>query len=327
MKMISYSTLGGHWLQCVSRTDHVHILYHACCLDGMTSAVVFKNFLNSVGHRNISFLPVSYGSNVPSIEKDSHVVIVDFSYPIEKMIGIQKRAKSLLVIDHHVTAVNAILTYKSSIPVEDMFDYFLSVDGTNESDSGASLVAKFTIPDKGLGFIALAREHDLWKHDGNPESPALALNRWFNDVVLPLPAWDAFAAIEKAMYIDAALVTAVEHGRSILGEEVKAITANIDANAVAYKWKGYRVMFCPSVKKDASMTGTLLCKRGDFSATYFQRPDGKVEYSLRSPRASNIDVSVWAKEAGGGGHMHAAGFVLEPDTYAFFQLGTEVYIK
>lgn len=44
-----------------------------------------------------------------------------------------------------------------------------------------------------------------------------------------------------------------------------------------------------------------------FAACYFDRQDGKRQWSLRSA-PDGVDVSAIAKSHGGGGHVHAAGF-------------------
>lgn len=44
-----------------------------------------------------------------------------------------------------------------------------------------------------------------------------------------------------------------------------------------------------------------------FTACWFRRADGQIQYSLRS-EDSRLDVSEVAKSLGGGGHRNAAGF-------------------
>lgn len=50
-----------------------------------------------------------------------------------------------------------------------------------------------------------------------------------------------------------------------------------------------------------------LAKERPFGACYFDRQDGKRQWSLRS-RDGGADVSEIAKRHGGGGHAQAAGF-------------------
>lgn len=68
-------------------------------------------------------------------------------------------------------------------------------------------------------------------------------------------------------------------------------------------------MLCVNATVHQSEIGEELAKNRPFSVTYRDRKDGKREYSLRS-RDGGLDVSVIAKQFGGGGHPQAAGFEL-----------------
>jgi hypothetical protein len=57
---------------------------------------------------------------------------------------------------------------------------------------------------------------------------------------------------------------------------------------------------------NCSEVGNVLAQRADVGITWFERADGKTQFSLRS--TGDIDVSRIAKTYGGGGHLHAAGF-------------------
>jgi nanoRNase/pAp phosphatase (c-di-AMP/oligoRNAs hydrolase) len=50
-----------------------------------------------------------------------------------------------------------------------------------------------------------------------------------------------------------------------------------------------------------------LAQDEQFAACYFDRRDGKRQWSLRSDD-NGLDVSAIAKAHSGGGHYHAAGF-------------------
>ena len=51
-----------------------------------------------------------------------------------------------------------------------------------------------------------------------------------------------------------------------------------------------------------------LAKDRPFGACYFDRQDGKRQWSLRSSGENGLDVAEIAKAHGGGGHKNAAGF-------------------
>ena len=58
-----------------------------------------------------------------------------------------------------------------------------------------------------------------------------------------------------------------------------------------------------------SEAGNALVNQGyDIGLAWFERGDGITQFSLRSLKGGDIDVSAIAKEYGGGGHQSAAGF-------------------
>jgi hypothetical protein len=46
----------------------------------------------------------------------------------------------------------------------------------------------------------------------------------------------------------------------------------------------------------------------DIGLAWFERGDGQIQFSLRSKKGGDVDVSAIAKSYGGGGHQSAAGF-------------------
>ena len=79
------------------------VLYHAECADGFGAAwAIWKRF------PEVRFLPVKHGEPHPKDLRGERVVIVDFSYARPVLEEIAKEATSLLVLDHHITAEQAL---------------------------------------------------------------------------------------------------------------------------------------------------------------------------------------------------------------------------
>jgi nanoRNase/pAp phosphatase (c-di-AMP/oligoRNAs hydrolase) len=75
------------------------VIYHGNCPDGFTAAWVTARKLGDV-----ELLAAKYGDDPPLEEATGRrVVIVDFSYPREKLEQLHATG-SLLVLDHHKTA-------------------------------------------------------------------------------------------------------------------------------------------------------------------------------------------------------------------------------
>jgi nanoRNase/pAp phosphatase (c-di-AMP/oligoRNAs hydrolase) len=68
----------------------------------------------------------------------------------------------------------------------------------------------------------------------------------------------------------------------------------------------YRVPIVNATVLFSEIAGEL-AQGHPFAAVYFDRPDGKRQWSLRSA-PEGLDVAEIAKAHGGGGHTHAAGF-------------------
>lgn len=287
------------------------VLFHGGCTDGLTAAWVAVRSLGDA-----EAIPVLYGAPPPEVT-GRDVYILDFSYKRPVMEAIRDKARSLIVLDHHVTAkddLEGLLPPVSRTSRSGMiFDM---------SRSGARLAWDF--------FVAQSIEH--WASEGAP-CPLLGRAEWLVDHVqdrdlwewaLPnsrlvsaaieayprtFEAWDRLAAMRPQQlaldgkvienYRERCIEAAVELARwvSIGGLTVQA--ANV------------------SEMRFASDTAHQLALGKQFGATYWIRKDGRVQFSLRSTDGG-VDVSGVAKTYGGGGHVHAAGF--EVDMPAFLDI-------
>ena len=91
------------------KLGNVLVIYHAKCLDGFSAAVVMKHWLLEEGHAldEITLHPGVYGEPPPEIEGDTAVAVLDFSYSMEIMRELARKASGFLWIDHHQTAIDA----------------------------------------------------------------------------------------------------------------------------------------------------------------------------------------------------------------------------
>lgn len=303
----------------------VYILYHDKCLDGATAALVANELFSKVdiltfSSPNLIFIPVSYGQSVPEMHHKGHVFILDFSYDPDVLTELAKNHLSLTVIDHHTSAVEKLLAANTAKPLT--FNFVLSHDKLRDPSimghSGGSLTA-WVMPwilaplvktppvlSANLGkFVQLAREHDLWVHDGDTDSDSLALSYWFSD------NWwrPEDAILTMAMSIeDSGVDVLVKNGRNNLRLKLVTIKNNVLPLSKMMNVNGYHVPVCPCQRNMASLAATLLNKGHPFSVTYVLN-HGKYEYSLRCDQHTSMDVSVVAASLGGGGHRSAAGFI------------------
>jgi len=291
------------------------VIYHCPCTDGGTAAAVAFMRLGSAA----TYIGLSTGDLVDAAAlrakfpdeafRDKHVVVLDICLPgplTERAIA---AASSFLVLDHHRSSELAM----SSIP--DRHKVF------EMRQSGASLAWNYFFP--GLAVPRLVRyveDRDLWRgamHNTDQVSSAMQLQ----DVGSPDNGWLAkLLARGDAGVRDLALAGVVLRKRV---EQVVAEHARHASRKHLRGWEQYTAAVVNCTLPEVSDVGNALCRlplqRADFGATWSYNHARKLfKVSLRSisdvvggravPRA---DVSAIAETFGGGGHVNAAGFLVD----------------
>jgi hypothetical protein len=129
-----------------NRMDKPLCIYHGNCADGFTSAwVVRRKFGDADFHAGV------YQQAPPDVT-DRDVVMVDFSYKRDVLIGMREKARSVLVLDHHKTAEADL----QDIPgVEAVFDM---------NRSGARITWDHYFPHEEPPRVLLhVEDRDLWR--------------------------------------------------------------------------------------------------------------------------------------------------------------------
>jgi uncharacterized protein len=267
----------------------ITVIYHANCYDGVTAAYVCK-----LMYPRAEFFPLNYSDSPPDV-KGKDVFIVDFSFKRPILEQMRKDANSLVILDHHKTAEEALKDFPNAI-----FDM---------DRSGAGLALDYFYPglresyDTPLSrLVQYVEDRDLWRFK-LPFSKEI--NAWIQSFDIDLETW--FSTVGPQFSID----NARHEGISLLRLENKYIK-QICQNA---KLKKIREYIAPYVQTSILMSEVCDYLIKNYPGNYpfafysFDRKDGKTQYGLRS--RSNFDVSVIAKSFGGGGHKQAAGFELD----------------
>jgi oligoribonuclease NrnB/cAMP/cGMP phosphodiesterase (DHH superfamily) len=274
--------------------------------------------------------PANYGDSIPgALSAEDVVYILDFSYTFDQMVELCSKVRHVFIVDHHKTVkemfAKLLLTGIENLTV--FFDTERSgavlthsfvqclLDGKMQMlvDTGPSklpVILESCVPN----LFQYVQDRDLW--DWN-----LPYSKEINAYIYSMPynygTWDQlYLTLQtNAVYVDSPFVQA---GAAILRHTSQQVKK-------AVEWS--RSTFLPTSGCDIlgahvktrivntsvlhSEIGNALCEQFDipFSVTWFQRPDKKFQYSLRS--IGDFDVSDIAKCYGGGGHKNAAGFVTE----------------
>lgn len=258
-------------------------IYHANCLDGFGAAyAVWKKFPDAEFHA------ASYGETPPDVT-GKEVYIVDFSYKQDVMRDIASQAASVTIYDHHKTAEADLTTLLQEGVLQGAFVGSLS---------GCVLtwlqVHGSTQPPVWMPYI---QDRDLWKFEleGTKEI-CLALQSY----PMAFGVWNAFDSPEAVRLLKS-------DGFAISRYYNKLVTDVINASTYTAEIGGHKVSYCNAPHFMASDIGNILSEDRPFAATWYLAPDGDIVVSLRS-REGGWDVAEIAKQYGGGGHKHAAGF-------------------
>lgn len=283
------------------------VIYHGGCWDGFCAAWVARKALGE-----IEAVPAQYGTPPPDVT-GRDVYILDFSYKRPVMRQILGAAHWVVVLDHHATA---------KAELDGIVDEFIQrPDLVASPAGGAELPVVWFDMDKSGGRLAweyfnrspdlhnpadltmqrapwlvdYTEDRDLWRH-ALPESENI--NAALRSYPLDFDLWDQFAQKDpkSTLYYEGSAIRRAE--RAIVETHVK--------NARQIEIDGHRVKAVNATVLFSEIAGEL-AKGAPFGACYFDRQDGKRQWSLRSDE-NGIDVSAVAKAHGGGGHAHAAGY-------------------
>ena len=257
------------------------VLYHANCPDGFGAAwAIWKKYPSAV------FIPVDHGQPLPVDPTGRNLLIVDFSYPRPMLEGIAKSAAAIQVLDHHITAKQAL----ADLPYA-AFDL---------NKSGAVLAWEWAHRLPAPWLLEYVQDKDLftWKLPGSREINA-ALSAYPYDFNI----WDGM----KREVLE-------QEGRAILRYEHKLVE-QILQEMVMVEFEGETVP-CVQSAVLTSQIGERLAASGAFCLIWHDR-QGRRYFSLRS-REGGADVSRISVKYGGGGHPHAAGFSVPLDTIGCF---------
>lgn len=253
------------------------VLYHGNCPDGFGAAyAAWKKYGDDA-----EYIPVQYGEPIRADLAGHDVLIVDFSYPRDQLEALRAHAASLLVIDHHKTAAEAL----DGLPYA-IFDMH---------KSGAVLTWEHLHAQPVPPLLLYVQDRDLWAWalaDSKEVSAALwCCPRTFGE-------WDAIDVSDLAT-----------EGAAILRYK-RTIIEQMAANT-RLRTLGGHVVPVVNASVEFSEVGERLCELhpdAPFSAYYFDRAD-KRQWGMRS--RGGFDCSGVAKQYGGGGHPGAAGFTSE----------------
>ena len=272
----------------MTRATHTTVFYHAQCADGLSAAWCAKQQLGTEG---VGYLPMEYGQSVPDVS-GQNVFILDFSFPPITMRILEEQARSVTMLDHHISAKEMLSNYVCCNQHTHIhFDM---------NHSGAMLAWNHFFPGhEPPVWLQHVEDRDLWKWE-MPNSKAFL--RRFDSLPLTMETLDALhlhTAWEYEAFVREGAV------QQELFDRMRASFVEI---AQPMEIDGVQGLIVNTSYMLGSDVGSLLAeKSGTFGAYWYQENDSTLKVGLRS---KGFDVKSLAVRFGGGGHLQASAFRL-----------------
>ena len=265
-----------------SGDKEIIVIYHADCSDGFGAAFsAWKKFGNSAQYY------AAFHKTTPPDIKNKDVYIFDYSYQESDIKKIKENARSLTMIDHHISSKEII-----SLADKSIFD---------NSHSASVLVWKYFFPEKEVPLLLrYVEDNDLWKF-GLPHSKELNLS--IDKKEFDFKIWDEMLSdFEDDFKRDK-----YEREGAVLLEKKNREVREIIKDAKKINFEGHDTLIVNSERYTSEVGNALAIKLPPMGIIWSVKND-KIAVSLRGD--GNIDLSKIAEKYGGGGHKSAAGFVV-----------------
>lgn len=272
-----------------SETEPDICIYHGPgCADGFGAAWAIRQ-----KWPKCEFMPAQYGDEPPETS-GKHVLIVDFSYPGPVLEEMAKFAASVVVLDHHKTAMEDLAALLEVKVIQGEFDM---------SKSGARLAWEYAWGPAAATpwIIQYVEDRDLWKFQ---HAATKAVHAFLTSYTWDFAMWDLFA---KHMESPGPLNEIISEGEAIIRAMNRLRASCVASTRREMVIGGHLVPVANVPYAMASDAANEMADGYPFAATYVDRDDGMRQFSLRR-RESEVDVSEIARAYGGGGHAAAAGF-------------------
>lgn len=275
-------------------TKNIIVFYHENCLDGFASSyVAYKKFKDKA-----EYMALSHTANGEDILKSKKIKITDLAnkevYFIDFCLGeneikkVEKLAKKLIVIDHHIGKKELVEKLEGSI--------------FRNGVSGAYLAYEYFFPKniipKLIKYISIGDTWTWGQEKFEKEILAFIHTKQFD--------FKEFLKLEKFLE-DKNTFNQAKNIGEILQRSYQGMVESQIENAKLINFEGHRIYAVNSVSIFKSELGHILAEKSKskFSIVYTFEEE-KLKISLRGN--DKINLAELAKKYGGGGHFNAAGF-------------------
>lgn len=296
----------------------VLVIYHGNCADGFGAAWAVHK---AIGDEGVEYYGGVYQQNPPNCN-GKIVVFVDFCYKPDVMEIISQQAQSILILDHHKSAMEGIVSAEMQCNKVDLSKYEGRVDWRRYLDnvyqdycenaagviyyifdmnrSGAMITWQFFHDADPPALITHIQDRDLWKFQlpHTREIQAAIFSEVYEFAV-----WDDLMAADMKDLAIAGTAIEKKHHKDI-AELLKVCQREMTIGGISVP-----VASLPyTMVSDAAH---IMATDRAFAACYWDTEKTRI-FGLRS-HEGGTDVSQIAAMYGGGGHKNAAGFSVPRD--------------
>lgn len=272
------------------------VIHHNKDMDGYASGAICK-----FRYPDARLIGWDYKDPIPDFEQftGEDVIMIDITFPIDKIKELGNTCNQLTVIDHHIS-------FKKEYDLRlDVWDSFLYI--YKDRQAACEVGWKYLFPDKGMPFgIKLIGRYDTWrKEEGDWEKETLPFKYYMYgncNSAENFPVW--ILDSDMKMYVDEVISSGVDIMNYQKTMDEASCRNSFERDAYGYK------ALCINYYPFSSDTLESVYNLSNHDIMVgFAYTGSKWSISLRS--TNDIDVSVIAKSRGGGGHKQAAGFEVE----------------
>jgi oligoribonuclease NrnB/cAMP/cGMP phosphodiesterase (DHH superfamily) len=272
------------------KAQHTLIIYHADCLDGLGAAwAAFCHF-----GQQARYVAARFGEPFPPFKAGMDIYILDFSYSPEVLLTAASTAAHIMLIDHHVTAMEQCQAFFALRSCPN--NLRLCFDMTR---SGCVLSWRQFFPKQEVPPILLhIEDRDLWRFElSGTQAITSAL---YEQMPMSLTTFGK-QQLPKLLRVG-----------SIQTAQFAKLVQRLVKYAHLVEFAGVKGLAVNAPSFFSSDLGHLLAtKSGTFGMTY-QYDGGKRQWLFGLRSVGEFNVGAIAEHFGGGGHLNAAGFTL-PD--------------
>lgn len=279
------------------------VFYHGKCTDGACAAwsalryfedsdvaALYYPLLHEAGGNFKTF-----SSDIERFDGTDTIYFLDICPSFDTLVALSQVARKVIVLDHHKSALDGLegKVLPKNVHVT------LDMEKSGAMLSFEHFFGGDPVPD----VVRYVQDRDLWKHV-LPNTKEISA---FIQSKSPTP--QCFDEISRMTTL-----SMVECGRVLIDARNNRI-AEMSTQARRGRLPGFATGTAVTVNVgffDASDTLNHLLSSigGDVAIGYCRLADGNWKYSCRSNDASQISAKEFSEYWGGGGHDHAAGFVL-----------------